>query len=260
MNRVRCLVADVAVLALAAAALGVAGSQAMAAPPKKGVDADADRMLRQMTEYLASLQSFSVRTSVADELTMKTGEKLQTMSSAEVAVDRPNHLRSLQRGSPTGLGFWYDGKTMSVSCKANNSYQTLPAPGTLDAAIDQMRKQFDIDAPGADLLYSHPYDALMEQVVSGRFVGRETVDGVPANHLAFQGQEVDWQMWIQDGPKPLPLRYVITTKTVPQHPEFAVQMSDWNTEPRLPDAAFTFKPPEGATTAKSVAASCGGAP
>jgi hypothetical protein len=259
MSRVRYLIAEIAVLAFVAAA-GAAGGRAMAAAPKKGVDPEADRMLRQMTDYLASLPSFTVRTSVADELTMKTGEKIQTMSNAEVAVKRPNHLRSMQRGSAAGLGFWYDGETMTVACKGNNSYQTLAAPKTLDVAIDKMRKEFDIDAPGADLIYSKPYDALMEQVVSGRVIGRETIDGVPAHHLAFQGEEVDWQMWIQDGPKPLPLRYVLTTKTVPQHPEFAVELSDWNTQPGLTDSAFAFQPPEGAKTAKAVAASCGAAP
>jgi hypothetical protein len=256
MRRSRHFIADVAVLVFVAAASVAAGGQT----PRKGVDPEADRMLRKMTDYLASLQSFTVRTAVADELTMKTGEKIQTMSNAEIAVERPNHLRSTQRGSAAGLGFWYDGKTMTVACRANNSYQTLPAPPTLDVAIDRMRKQFDIDAPGADLLYSRPYDALMEQVVSGRFIGRETIDGVPANHVAFQGEDIDWQMWIQDGPKPLPLRYVITTKNVPQRPEFAVELSEWNTQPRLQESTFAFQAPEGARSAKSVAAACGGAP
>jgi hypothetical protein len=83
---------------------------------------------------------------------------------------------------------------------------------------------------------------------------------VPANHLAFRGEQVDWQMWIQDGPKPLPLRYVITTKDVPQRPEFAVELSDWNTDASLPDSTFEFKAPENARSATSIAASCGGAP
>jgi hypothetical protein len=191
---------------------------------------------------------------------MKSGEKIQIMSNAEVEVQRPNRLKSAQVGSPAGLAFWYDGKTMTLGCKASNTYQTAAAPPTLDAAIDQMRKQFDIDAPGADLLYSHPYDILMEQIVSGKLIGRETINGAPVNHVAFRGEKIDWQLWIQDGPQPLPVRYVITTKDVLGHPEFAVQLTDWNTHPQLTDSTFGFRAAPDAKPAQSVAASCGGGP
>jgi hypothetical protein len=254
------LVAEVVVLVLLAlASVARGGPPTSAASPKK-IDPEADRLVRQMTSYLASLPSFTVRTAVTDEVSMKSGEKIQIMSNAEVAVERPNRLKSMQVGSKTGLGFWYDGKSMTLACQANNAYQTAPAPPSLDAAIDQMRKQFDIDAPGADLLYSDPYAILMEQVVSGRFIGRETVNRTPANHVAFKGEQIDWQLWIQDGPQPLPLRYVITTKDVLGHPEFAVQLSDWNTRPQLLDSAFEFRPATGAKSAQSVAGSCGGGP
>ena len=49
---------------------------------------------------------------------------------------------------------------------------------------------------------SHPYEMLTEQVTGGQFIGRETIDGAPANHLAFTGEEVDWQVWIKDGDQP----------------------------------------------------------
>jgi hypothetical protein len=246
----------IVVLAFAVAALAAADGRVSAAPPKKNVDPDADKMLRQMTDYLAGLQSFTVRTGVADEVALKSGEKIEIMSNAEISVQRPNHLRSTQRGSAAGMGIWYDGQHMTVACQATQSFQTLTAPPTLDAAIDQMRKELDIDAPGADLIYARPYDILTEQVVSGRFVGRETIDGVPVNHIAFRGEQMDWQLWIKDGPQPLPMRYVITTKDAPGHPEFAVQMSDWNTQPNLPASTFEFQPPAQAKPAKSVAASC----
>jgi hypothetical protein len=246
----------IVVLGLAVMAVAAAQRQAPAAPPKKNVEPDADRMLKQMTDYLAGLQSFTLRTGVADEVSLKSGEKIEIMSNAEISVQRPNRLRSTQRGSAAGLGIWYDGQHLTVACKATSAFQAIAAPPTLDGAIDQMRKQLDIDAPGADLLYSRPYDILTEQVVSGRFVGRETIDGVPVNHIAFRGEQMDWQLWIKDGPQPLPLRYVITTKDAPGHPQFSVQMSDWNTQPNLPASAFEFQPPVGAKAGTSVADSC----
>jgi hypothetical protein len=258
LKRSRSAIGIVPVLALAAIILGNADRPVTAAAPtKKAVDADADKMLKQMTDYMAGLQSFTVHSSSIDQATMKTGEKIQSTSDMEVAVQRPNKLRSVQRGAGERLSLWYDGKTMTLACKGSNTYETAEAPGTIDATIDQMRKDFKIDAPGADLLYSKPYEILMEQVVSGRFVGRETIDGVAANHLAFRGEVVDFQLWIEDGNRPVPLRFVITTKDVKGNPEFAVQLSDWNTSPKMSETMFAFHAPTGAKADKSVAKSCG---
>jgi hypothetical protein len=260
MKTSRWLLGEALALTLVAVTAGGGGGAAMAAPSDKGIDPDADRILRQMTDYLASLKSFTVRTAVTDEVAMKSGEKIQTASNAQISVERPNKLHSEQRGHLMGLGLWYDGKTMTVACQATHSYQTIPAPPTLDQAIDKMRQAFEIDAPGADLLYSRPYDVLTEQVVGGRLVGLETIDGVPANHLALQGEQVDLQLWIQAGPQPLPLRYVIVTKTVRGGPEFAVELSDWNTKPQLMGSTFQFQPAPDAKSAQAVVSSCGGSP
>ena len=154
------------------------------------------------------------------------------------------------------MGFWYDGKTMTLSCPSSNSYSTAPAPATLDATIDAARKKFQIEAPGADLLYSRPYEILTEQVTGGRFVGRESINGVAVNHLAFTGEEVDWQIWIQEGSQPLPLRFVITTKTMKSQPEFTVHLSNWEPQASLDDSTFAFQAPSGATRAQAFAAAC----
>jgi hypothetical protein len=258
MKRSRLVVAAVPALALAFAAvvLVTPGRQAAAAPAKKGVDADADKILRQMTDYLGGLQSFTVQNFAVDETAMKSGEKIQATSDSEITVQRPNHMKSTQRGMGGGLNLWYDGKTMTLTCQDSNAYESVDAPPNIDGAIDKLRKHYKVDAPGADLLYSRPYDILMEQVVSGRLIGPETIMGVPSKHLAFVGEEVDFQLWIQDGHQPLPLRFVITSKKVKGSPQFTVQLSNWNTMPKLTAGDFTFQAPAGGKPVSSVTSSC----
>ncbi len=181
------------------ALMGVAGAAAAAPQARKAIDPKAEQTLRQMADYMAGLKSFRVQSSAIDEVVLTSGQKLQLASESRVSVERPNRLLSEQLGSASGLAFYYDGKTMTLACKANNSYTTAPAPTTIDATIDKARKQFQIEAPGADLLYSRPYEILTEQVTGGKFIGREIIDGVATNHLAFEGEEVDWQIWIQEG-------------------------------------------------------------
>jgi hypothetical protein len=145
---------------------------------------------------------------------------------------------------------------MTLLCKDDNSYATVPAPANLDATIEKVRKDFKIDAPGADLIFSHPYDVLTEQVTGGKFIGRETIDGKPANHLAFEGEEVDWQIWILEGTQPLPVRFVVTTKGVKNQPQFTVQLSKWEAGASLPPATFQFASSGGARRVQSFPVNC----
>jgi hypothetical protein len=231
-------------------------SDAAAPPAEKAIDANADRMLRQMTDYLAGLKTFRVQSQSVDEVVTTTGRKIQVSADSIISVARPNKLRSDRIGAENGLEYWYDGKTMSLYCKANNTYSTVQAPATIDEAIDATRKTYKIDAPGADLLFSHPYDVLTEQVKTGTFIGRETVEGVAANHLAFEGDDVDWQIWIQEGTQPLPLRFVITTKTMNERPQFTVQLSHWEPDAKIADTTFQFTPPAGASSVASFPTDC----
>jgi hypothetical protein len=227
-----------------------------AEPAKKGISPDADRALHKMTDYLASLQSFRVLSAAKDEVVLKSGQKIDLSSQSETSVQRPNKLRSEQVGAKGGLAFWYDGKSMTLECTANGTYTTKPAPATLDGAIDQARKEFQIEAPGADLLYSQPYDILTEQVTSGQVIGHETIDGASVTHLAFQGEEVDWQIWIKDGAEPLPVWFSIITKTMPSQPEFEVHLSHWETKASLPASTFAFRAPPNGTRVDTFPKTC----
>jgi hypothetical protein len=218
-----------------------AGETKAPTPTRKNISPDAESALRKMTNYLASLQSFKVRSSAQDEVVLKSGQKIDLASQSETSVQRPNKLRSEQVGAKGGLAFYYDGKSMTLTCTANGNYTTKAAPPTIDGAIDQARKDFGIEAPGADLLYSQPYDVLTEQVTGGQVIGHETVDGVPVTHLAFQGEDVDWQIWIKDGAEPLPVWFSIITKTIPSQPEFEVRLTNWETKASLPASTFAFQ-------------------
>ena len=53
------------------------------------------------------------------------------------------------------------------------------------------------------------------------------VDGVECDHLAFRNLETDWQIWIERGERPLPRKYVITSKTVATAPQYTLRLRDW---------------------------------
>jgi hypothetical protein len=121
----------------------------------------------------------------------------------------------------------------------------VPAPGNLDEALDTASEKFGIEIPLEDFIVSDPYKNAMKDATWGKYLGPVTVLGVPCEHLVFTRGPVDWQVWIQDGPRPVPRKFVITYKDEEGSPQFTAILSDWDFETKLPDFVFQFAPSPG---------------
>ena len=252
MTKRRTLRATAAGAVLAA---GVTMGASFVAGPAMGaetVDPDADKILRSMSTYLGGLSTFSATADVDNEIIDMAGQKLQLSSSASVLVERPGKLHATRRGPLADVEVIYDGKVVTINGKGLNVYAQFDSPGTIDDAIATVRFETGLDAPGADLLYADPYAGLASNVTSGAYLGTAYVNGVECHHLAYRAPKVDWQIWVQAGDKPLPMKYVITSKWVTGAPEYSVRFRDWNTKPTIDPSLFAFKAPEGATKLEEV--------
>ena len=209
------------------------------------MEQDAVALLRRMTDYLSSLKQLRVETDTTLEVVISNGQKLQYIHRASLAVQRPNRMRAERVGELVAQTFYYDGKMLSLSMPEEKFYATVAAPATLDATLDFARDKLEIIAPATDMIYSNAFQRLSEGLTAAYFVGAAMIGGVQCTHLAFRNAEVDWQIWIQDGDKPLPRKFVVTSKKMPQSPQFEVLMSKWDTSPKLSDAMFRFTPPKG---------------
>jgi hypothetical protein len=223
-----------------------------AAPPARTeaqrprLEPEADRVLRGMSNYLVHLPAFGFRSETIDEVVLESGQKLQFPAESRVLVERPNKVRSDRLSAPQDVSLLYDGSRLSLFGRASNAYATAKAPPAIDQMIDFVRGELHLDAPAADLLYSDPYAVLTEDVVSGRHVGQVELDGVLVDHLAFEGHETDWELWVEAGPRPLPRRLVITSKKMTSSPQFTVRLDQWDVSPRVAPEMFSFQPPKGA--------------
>jgi len=219
-------------------------------PPASGgdeqegvIEPKADAELHKMSDYLASLKSFRVETTAIDEKFTTDGQKIQEISDSTIAVKRPGAMR-VDRVGPRGHAVLRDdGRQISVINLDKNVYAEAPAPATIDEAIDKVRERLQIEAPGADLLMSDPYETLTDGLATGRYIGIEPIDNVKAHHLAVTKDNVDYQIWIQDGPEPVPLRYVITSKDMPGQPQFTVELRNWQPNATVGRGTFSFTAP-----------------
>ncbi|WP_313951303.1 DUF2092 domain-containing protein [Accumulibacter sp.] len=232
------------------ALVGWAAGALLAAVPvlaqSAGVEALAERLLKNSTTYLAEQQEFSVNARSTIEAVLETGQKVQFDSAAKISVQRPNKLRAERRGELVDQVLAYDGKSLTLYNLDRETYATVAAPGTLEEMLDFARTKLDIVAPAGDLLYRNAFEILMDNVTSGFVVGKAVVAGVRCDHLAFRGAGVDWQIWIQEGRQPLPQKLVITSTEVASLPQFTVVMTNWNRAPKFNRRTFAFKPPKAA--------------
>jgi hypothetical protein len=206
----------------------------------------ADSVLRSACDFLAHTRAFSFDAEIWREHVNEQGEKIQFSRTVEMDVKRPDGLR-LEISSPlSARGFWYDGKTLTILDRKHNWYSTTNMPATLDAAADAAHDQ-GIDLPLIDLALSDPYANATAKVEQGRYYGISPVLGVPCHHLAFTQENVDWQIWIEDGPQPLIRKFVITHKNDPDAPEFTAFITRWNVTDRIADSDFVFERPTGAS-------------
>ena len=93
------------------------------------------------------------------------------------------------------------------------------------------------------MLYANAYEILMDGVTESLVVGKAVIEGVRCDQLAFRAPHVDLQVWIQEGAQPLLRRFVITTRDLPNAPQFAVTVTKWNLKPTFGPQTFAFVPP-----------------
>jgi hypothetical protein len=220
-------------------------------PPSKGaakIEPKANDALRRMSDYLSGLKTFRVETTTVDETNVsKNGQKIQQLAESKIAVRRPGELRIDRISSNGHVVFRDDGKQFSVYNSDQNTYATAPAPGDLQRAADQLREHLQGEAPGLDLIGTESYANLTDGVTEGRYVGLVPMGGgVMAHHLAVIKKGVTYQIWIQDGPQPLPLRYVVTGRDMPGSPQFTIELRNWQPNAPVPNSTFAFTPPSGA--------------
>jgi hypothetical protein len=216
------------------------------AAPARANDTEAKAMLKAMSDYLAAQTTLSFNYDTNLEIVTDDHQKFLLASSGTMDLTRPDKFRGTRHGGFANVEMVFDGKTLSLLGKDANLYTQVDIPGSLDNLVDELRYEYGRPVPGADLLLSNVYEALMEDVVDVKDLGSGVIGGSECDHLAFRNKDVDWQIWIAQGEHPYPCRYVITSKDMDQGPQYSVQISDWKAGADVAADDFAFKAPDGA--------------
>ena len=221
---------------------GLAFAQQAPAPPLTGAKA----ILKSMSDWLGAQKSLELTFDSDIEIITPQLEKIQFTNSGTMVLVRPDKLRGHRVGGYADVELVFDGKTASVLGKNLNAYAQLEMPGTVDQMLAAMRAGYGVAMPAGDFLLSRPYDVLVADVLEAKHIGRGVIDGTECEHLAFRNGETDWQVWVEVGPKPMPRKIVITSKTMAAAPQYTVRINSWKTDVTPAAGTFAFVPPAGA--------------
>jgi len=215
-------------------------------PSAQADEANARNLFKAMSDYLASQKAISFDYDSTLEFVSPENQKIGLASSGKVTLNRPDKIHATRTGGFANVEFVFDGKTATLVGKNKNMYAQVGAPGTIDQLVDVLRDKYGRPIPGADLLMSNVYDQLMPQVKDTKDLGSGVIGGVECDHLAFRTDEVDWQIWIAQGARPYPCRYVITSSKTAGSPEYTIDISGWKSGADVAFDAFKAQIPAGA--------------
>lgn len=224
--------------------VGLAALPSISRSTESSIDPQADQVLRKMSDYLSSLQQFSVQTQNTLEDTLDSGNRVDYEVAAKVVIKRPDKLRAERSGDVVDQVFFYDGKSLTLYSPSDKVYATEPAPGTIEEMFDFTRESLGLIIPVADLVYRNAYPLLMQDVTLAVVIGKSVISGVTCEHLLFSRPGVDFQVWVADSGPPLPYKYVITDTGTPTKLSISTVMSAWDTAPSVVDDRFSFVPPK----------------
>ena len=219
-------------------------------PPK--CDLKSDQILHAMCDFYNSASSISAHVGMY-RVALTPGNKAERWVNYDIAVQRPNKLAFvLKDGDEITYAWVSDGNEVYTYMSALGKYTCKRAPATLNELFQKeeiglikgtVEYMFFLDL----LMKEKPYEAMLEDVETVKFVGAEKVDHAQVNRLQFSGNGAKWDCFVQEGGQPF-LR-----KAVPDRPNtpdssisVTVSFDRWGANQALPDSRFKFAPPAGA--------------
>lgn len=223
---------------------GASEATAANAPPP-AVDPLATAALDAMGAYLRTLHEFEVNADTSTDVVLDNGQNAALLRQTVLKVRRPDRLRAEVTGNGNVRGLVYDGQRFMIFNEKKGFYTRNDAPPTLDALVRELATTWRIEAPLVDLFYWGNGKNDSAVISSAQVLGVEKVDTRWCTHYVYQQTGADWELWIEQGRRPLPCHMVVTDTTQPSRPRHTVTYH-WNLAPAFTASTFAFHPQAGA--------------
>jgi hypothetical protein len=219
-----------------------AAPQAPAATASE-IEPEAIQALTRMSAYLTTLTTFEISANTTLDLVTTDGQIVKLDGVTRYTVRRPDAF-VVDMATPWKVRrLIYDGKTLILSAPELGYYAKVDAPATIRETMDAAESRYGLYVPLQDLFrWTDPSQRdTTESLQSAMALGPTKIDGVEAEHYAFREGDIDWQIWIQTGERPVPIKIVIIDRRDEARPQYEARLR-WNPSPHVTSATFAFQP------------------
>ena len=214
------------------------------------IDTVAVAILDKMSALIGELSSCSVNIRSNYDISSKELGLIKHADEQQLFIHGPNQLLLKSDGDQGSRDFYFDGKTLTYYSMDKNQYGQIDAPANVVEMIDTVNKLYGIEFPAADFFYPTFVDDILADSKTLVYLGLTKVDNKECYHIAGTTQDKTYQFWVSDDAFTLPVKMVIIYTDKEMHPQYEATLSDWQVNPNLPDALFTFTIPHRAHKVK----------
>ena len=207
-------------------------------------DQEAKAILMKMANFLAKAPAFSVTLRSSYDAIQADGQSIEFGEKRVILLQRPDRLRVEHERSDGDKGLvLFDGKQITAFKANGNVYTRVEKSGTVDDVLVYLVKDLQMTLPLARMLHTGFPQQMENFITAISYVEADTLFDVVTDHLAIRSEDVDMQIWVAQGDRPLPRRVILTYKNAPGKPQFRADLTKWDLSPKVAADSFTFTPP-----------------
>jgi hypothetical protein len=203
-------------------------------------------MIRQMCDYLKSLNQFSFRAAITADEAAPDGRTIQYGLEMQTYVKRPDRMRVNAAGDLVNKEFFLNGKSITLYDRIHNVYGAMDVPPGIESALDKTYRDYGVTVALTDLASPALWEHISRGFGRPGYVGKHKVRGIACHHLVFDRGDSEFQVWIDAGARPLPRKILVTATQREGTPRWEAYIGDWKTSAMLKDGLFQFVAPPGA--------------
>jgi hypothetical protein len=204
-------------------------------------------LLLNAYKYMGGLKNISIEAVTTSDDIYQNKMVVTYTHHIRIEMKRPDRLYISVHGDLKDKAYYINHGHFTVFDHRLGYYGTLKVPVTIDAALDALFEKYDIKTSLANILY-RDLDKRIPPKNKGYYLGISDVDNIPCHHIGFISETQEYQVWIEEGKKPLIRKFLIIDKTEPYLPRSGTVLK-WKTDDKREMNLFRFTAPE---TAKQI--------
>lgn len=237
--------ARVPTLALFLAVVLAHGAARGADPVAPKAPPHAEDVLHAMSDYLAKQKGYSYHAEVEFDQVLPKGPKIRLAGAVDIAVERPGQMYVDYRDDIADRVVWLDDGEMTVFDPVASTFARVAGPKDIDGMVAKLEKEYGLALPLGELAESDAHAALTRGVEMAHYVGVHNVEGIHCHHVVLQRPDLDLQIFVEVGDKPLPRKVVFEYPERLGSPQYTASITEWNLAapkaeifaPKVPDGA-----------------------